>query len=556
MAKRAIERGNRDSWTDTPRRVEAAALAIGGRRGGAAAQEEEFAGGGRGRGGGAGRPEFERQLRDPSMRDARGYILPSDQPDFPTATKFVEALAETGVQIHRATSAFQVAGKNYPAGSYVVKAAQPFRAHVIDMFEPQDHPDDIPYPGGPPTPPYDNAGYTLAFTMGVQFDRILDGFDGPFELIPGPKIAPPAGRISGQGGAGYLLSHQVNDAFVALNRLTKANKPVFWLNAPVTANGHTWPAGTFFIPSGGGVRPILEDLAAKKGLNFEMTGQRPRAAAFRLRPVRVGLFDRFGGMMPSGWARWIFEQFEFPFELVYPKTLDAGNLNAKYDVLVFMDGSIPAPPGAGAGGGFGGGGGGGGGGGPDSLSIPAEFRGWLGNVTAQTTVPQLKAFLEAGGTIVTVGSSGALAAHLGLGLQNALVETANGQERPLPRQRFYVPGSVLSARVDNTRPIAHGMGERADFFFDSSPAWKLGPDAATQGLQRVAWYDSPTPLRSGWALGQNYLDNALAAAEVSVGKGKLYLFAPEITFRAQPHGTFRFLFNGIYLGTAEATTLR
>jgi len=57
--------------------------------------------------------------------------------------------------------------------------------------------------------------------------------------------------------------------------------------------------------------------------------------------------------MPSGWTRWLFEQFEFPFEVVFPGTLDAGNLNAKYDVLVFVDGGIPERDGAaGGGGGF------------------------------------------------------------------------------------------------------------------------------------------------------------------------------------------------------------
>jgi hypothetical protein len=49
------------------------------------------------------------------------------------------------------------------------------------MFEPQDHPNDFAYPGGPPIAPYDATGWTLAFQMGVEFDRILDGFDGPFE---------------------------------------------------------------------------------------------------------------------------------------------------------------------------------------------------------------------------------------------------------------------------------------------------------------------------------------------------------------------------------------
>ena len=152
MGKNSIERGNRDSWTATPRRIIAAEAAVsGGRgRGGAAAPagDEPDTGGG-GRGGRGGSPEdFKKFLRDPATRDARGYILSSDQPDFPTATKFVNALLKTGVTVHRSTATFTAAGKSYPAGSYVVKSAQAFRPHVLDMFEPQDHPDDIPYPGG------------------------------------------------------------------------------------------------------------------------------------------------------------------------------------------------------------------------------------------------------------------------------------------------------------------------------------------------------------------------------------------------------------------------
>ena len=112
--------------------------------------------------------QFKELLHDPQMRDPRGFILPSDQADFPTATKFINTLIKAGVTVERATRQFTVAGKRYPAGSYVVKSAQAFRPHVMDMFEPQDHPDDIPYPGGPPTPPYDATGYTLAFQMGVQ----------------------------------------------------------------------------------------------------------------------------------------------------------------------------------------------------------------------------------------------------------------------------------------------------------------------------------------------------------------------------------------------------
>src|SRR5439155_3154324 len=165
----AIDRGSRDHWTVTPRMVETAKAAAGPGVGG----KGKMAKGGDPR-------DYERFFHDPAKRDPRGFIIPADQPDFLTATKFVNTLIGTGVKVHRATAAFQVAGKTYPKGSYVVKTAQAFRPHLMDMFEPQDHPDDIPYAGAAPIPPYDAAGYTLAFQMGVRFDRILDAFDGPF----------------------------------------------------------------------------------------------------------------------------------------------------------------------------------------------------------------------------------------------------------------------------------------------------------------------------------------------------------------------------------------
>ena len=260
--------------------------------------------------------------------------------------------------------------------------------------------------------------------------------------------------------------------------------------------------------------------------------------------------------MPSGWVRWLLEQYEFPFTVVYPPTLDAGDLAGKFDVLVFVDGGIPVRDGRpGAGGG--GGGGGGFGAQPDPESIPAEFRGRLGNVTVANTVPQLRQFLEAGGSILTIGSSTSFAYNAGLPIANALMEKQpDGSERVLPREKFYVPGSILQVRVDNTNPLAFGLSEKLDVFFDNSPVFRLKPEASIKGVKPVAWFDSDKPLRSGWAWGQKYLQDGVAVAEARVGKGKLFMFGPEITFRAQPHGTFKFLFNGIYYGGAESVTLK
>ncbi len=101
------------------------------------------------------------------------------------------------------------------------------------MFEPQDHPNDFKVSPVRTTHsrPYDIAGWTLALQMGVQFDRILDGFDGPFAKIPGPMLDPPASNLFQnvpQISAGYLISHRENDSFILINRLLKAKCDVYW----------------------------------------------------------------------------------------------------------------------------------------------------------------------------------------------------------------------------------------------------------------------------------------------------------------------------------------
>ena len=159
--------------------------------------------------------------------------------------------------------------------------------------------------------------------------------------------------------------------------------------------------------------------------------------------------------------------------------------------------------------------------------------------------------------MVAVGGSTSLAGLLGLPVRDALTERGtDGAEHALPRDKFYVPGSVLRATVDPANPLAYGFTGTVDVFFDNDPVYKLSPDAAAKGVSPVAWFSGAEPLRSGWAWGQQYLDGGIAIAEASVGEGKLFLLGPEVTFRAQPHGTFKFLFNGIYYGTAKPTALQ
>lgn len=420
--RNSIERGGRDSWPRYPSRL--AALGA-------------------------------RALSDPDLREPRMYVVPSNQDDWPRASLFVQKLMQCGVEVHRLKTA---AGK-WPAGSFVVRCDQAFRPHVLDMFEPQDHPNDFQYQGGPPIPPYDNAGYTLAFQMGVQFDRVLDP--------------------------------------VALE-----TEPVGW----------------------------NEDIVPKV--------KRPGTSA------KIALWDRYGGSMESGWTRYVLEQHGYSFDLVFPPDLDAGGLRSQFDVIILPSGAIPSPRGTDQG--------------PsgtpgeslepqgrggqqqnvaDDPTIPLEFRRRIGNVTA-TTIAALREFVEQGGHLVCIGSSALNAARqLKLPVESALVDSAGA---PLPNTKFYIPGSVLSMKL-NAGPLTSGLPERVDTMFDNSPAFKAGA-----GAEVVAFFDTDKPLRSGWAWGQEVLKGAAAAVDVPLGRGRVVLYGSEILFRAQSHGTFPLLFNAIH----------
>lgn len=537
MGRNSIQRGSQDNWTITPKNIGTVEEAI---------RKENAKPEGYGRGFPL---KYYDLLHDPVLRDPRGFVIPSDQPDFATATKFVNALLKSGVTVFRAKASFEAGGKSYPQGSYVVKCDQAFRAHVLAMFEPQDHPHDVLYPGGPPLAPYDSAGWTLAYQMGVVFDRILDSFAGDFERIGGEaRLAP--GRIEGSPNpAGFVLDHRINDSFIAVNRLLSQGEAIYWMKTSLTAGGKTYPPGAVFIPAGAETQSRLMRAAGPLGLAAAAVGEIPRGEALKVRPARIGLWDQYGGSMASGWARWLLEQYEFPFEVVYPAALDGGNLKAKYDVLIFVGGAIPredrkpedefrffAPS--------------------TPEEVPEEFRDRLGSITVVKTVPLLRRFLEDGGTVLAIGASTSLGFHAGLPISDPLIERhPDGTENRLPKEKYYIPGSLLQARVDLNQPLAFGLTERVDFYFNNSPVFSLNPEAAVLGVRPVAWFDGPAPLRSGWAWGQSYLDKTVAVLEAKVGPGKLFLYGPEIIFRGQPHGTFKLLFNGLLYGTAEPATL-
>lgn len=510
MGHRSIENGREDHWTITPENIDELK----------SAQVNSN-----------GKDLYKSALHDLAKRDPRVYIIPSDQADFPTATKFVNALLKNGITVWQADAPFSAGVQKFAAGSYVIKTAQAFRPHILDMFEPQHHPNDFQYPGGPPIPPYDSAGWTLALQMGVEFSRIMDDVNGPFHKVEG-LLPPPVAAIAGpKTAAGFLVSHRINDSFLLVNRLLRAGCDVFWLKKAQLIEGRDFGAGSIWIPFGEQARSIIDNAARTLGVDAVALPSRPSGDAFKLAPQRIALYDRYGGLSTSGWDRWLFEQYEFPFEVVYPANLDAGDLRKKFDVIVLTDGAFGKQTQGKL---------------PEPDQIPEQYRAMLGRITETKTIPALRKFMEDGGTLITIGSSTQIAKPLGLPIENYIT---------LGRDKFYVPGSLLKAEVDRDHPLAYGMPDQVDVFFDNSPTFRLLPANAEKRATPVSWFSGQKPLASGWAWGQQYLDGATAVAEAPVGAGNLILFGPEITFRAQPHATFKFLFNALQQSTAKAASL-
>ena len=150
----------------------------------------------------------------------------------------------------------------------------------------------------------------------------------------------------------------------------------------------------------------------------------------------------------------------------------------------------------------------------------------------------------------------------------------------LPRDKFFCPGSLLRVRVDNTHPLGYGLANETAACFAYSKAFEIGKAALkpqtdkkpegdkthptpalteaeidaklkAQPVTSAADYSDNIVLLSGWIIGQEWLRNRSAICEVSYGKGRIVLLGFRVQHRAQPHGTFKFLFNSIYRSTLQ-----
>jgi hypothetical protein len=463
-----------------------------------------------------------RAIEEGKKGDPYAYVFPP-QRDPGAAHQLLETLHFSGIAVQRATEPFQVGERKYPAGSYVIPMAQPFRAYVKDLLEKQNHPDPGQLPLGTiGDEPYDVTAWTLPLQMGVEAVRVKDSFQAKLETLD--SIPAPKGElVSSQAGFGFLISPEPNSKTILTNRLLKKGAEVFWTTEEVQAAGRSFPAGSLWIKTPGGdgeLRAMVENLALR-GAALEQPVQSP---ALRLKKPRTALYQPWTASMDEGWTRWLLEQNEFSFSPIQDADIQAGRLRELWDVIILPgdrgDERLAV--------------------GNDWESTPTEFRGGIGAQGREA----LREFVTQGGTLVAMGDSTEFALRtFALPVKDVL--------EGVSRSQFSCPGSLLRILVDPNHPVAYGMPGDATALFEDNSAFEPAPGFSYTNLKVIARYPGDEVLQSGWMRGEEYLRNRIAAAEVTYRKGRVLLFGFRPQFRAQPHNTFKLLFNAIHYSAAE-----
>lgn len=443
------------------------------------------------------------------------FVIAPEQHDPHAANKLRQLLLDGAVEIQRSLEPFRVADTVYPEGTDLLLMAQPFRAYALSLLERQQYPVRRLAPEAPPERPYDVAGWTLPWQMGVKLDR----YDQTFEPPPATRLETSAiapAQVWGERRPSYfVIDGRGNGASIALNRLLKAGLSVSWTARPIELQGFTYAPGAIVTPDSVTARQLVDVFARDLGLR--VTGARGRTpdGLLALAPVRAGLYKPWVETVDEGWTRWLLEQYEFSYETLSDRDIRSGGLRSRLDVIVLPDQVASRlleghPAG----------------------SMPQEYTGGLGPEGRDA----LRQFVEAGGTLVALDSSGELVIDaLGLPVKDTV--------RGVPADQFFCPGSLLRLDLDASDPLAFGLPAQAAGFFAFSSAFDTSAGAPVRIAARYAAKDV---LMSGWLEGESLIAGKGAVVEARVGEGRAILLGFRVQHRGQSHATFRLLFNAIH----------
>jgi zinc carboxypeptidase len=466
------------------------------------------------------------------------YVVPPAQHDPAAAMQMIDLLREHGVEARVARAEGTTAdGRQFPAGSVVLPAAQPYRPFLVEMMERQRYPE---VRQGPDTKeifkPYDVTAWTLPLLMGVEWARV----DQPFSADVEPAAALRWHEAGGTGSRAddapaLLLPAASNESYAVVNQLlavgVKVERGLDTLRADVGGVQWGFPPGAFVVPRES--RAMVEKLAAERkvglfGLSKSAIGRRSVQRA-----PRIGMYKSFAASMDEGWTRMVLDRHGFKLTSLDNAAVKAKDLSVRFDVIILPDQDknviVDGRPKNEDGPGY-------------FEPLPPPYAGGIG----KEGVANLKAFVEAGGTLICLSEA------CGLALDEFNLPARNLVGR-MKSTEYSLPGTLVNLEVDTAQPLAWGMPRTCAAYYTSGPVFATSVPGAGVGRAVVARFPeyADRVVASGWAAGTAHVAGRAAVVQATLGKGSVVLFGPRIQNRGQMLGTFKMLFNAILNATLE-----
>jgi hypothetical protein len=469
------------------------------------------------------------------------YVIPV-QRDMTRPAELLRILTVQGIEVGRLAAEATIGDDTFPAGSYVIKAGQPYWRLAKNLLEKQDYPD-------PALRTYDDSGWTMGHAFNVEVKEIRDRavLDVPAPIVEAVGLNGRTHDWVGtcDGVVRNIVLHYGSNNMITFRHRTK-DVPMQVTEESFTTNGHEVPAGSFVIGDNA-QRPSsvlppeqqyadIDRVAAGLGLTAARICGIPTVPMHDADVPRVAIYSQWSGTQELGWYRHAFDRFEIPYDLIYKERVAAGNLEADYDVIVMAmqnigRNQVMAEPAARPT--------------PYLKSATFAFLGMYGETPdtsggfGEAGVRAVQQFFEAGGTLIAAG--GAVRFPIEFGFARS-VDTESVQG--LNAQKPLVQAEILK----RDHPVFYGY-ERAVIpvkFGQGQSVFRVG--VADQDNVLAQYVGGADSVLSGLADGADALRArpfAVDIPEAYRGKGRVILFASNPMYRWQNHGEFNMVFNAI-----------
>nr|WP_312164189.1 M14 family metallopeptidase [Brevundimonas diminuta] len=485
------------------------------------------------------------------------YVLSrSAAADPAAADKLAGLLVRSGLEVGRAAASFSACGQTYQAGDYVVNLAQPQR-RMAETLLAKDVPLDPKFLAeqearrarGLGDEIYDLTGWSLPLLFNVPSQRCT-GAPSVQTAAVGPQLIRPAAVASGDAAYGYAI-HPGTAGMRFLTAALTDKLPVRSVEEPFTLDGRPYPGGTFIVPRAGSPADLDERvrrLAAGSGaqvtpLATSWVSSGPSVGSDKATVItapRVAMaWDDPTEPESAGSIRHVLErEYGWPVTAVRTRRLANADLS-RYQVLILPSG------------------------------------GNYEQILGESGVANLRAWVQAGGVLIGVGSASRLLTDPDSKLLESRRESAvssdgdkgkkdGGSEIATDAEYMAltghhggapdpVAGVLASAVVDKEHWLGAGVAPTLSVMVRGSDIYT--PLARDQGTNVVRLAGPDQVLASGqlWAENRRQLAYKPVAMASEVGRGQVVAFTQDVTMRAFLEGLKPLFLNAVFRGPAHTS---